>query len=1031
MPITVGGGSPGVDEGVAVTTDSQATLIAGVDGVPGDAKVIRTNSSGQLEVVVVSGAGEQFDDGDPIDTDSQGTLIVGTTGVSGIARAIRVETDGAVHVSDGGDSLTVDGTVAATQSGTWNINDITGTVSLPTGAATAANQLPNSHDVTVDNAGGAAAVNIQDGGNSITVDGTVNVSGTVAVTQSGTWNINDISGTISLPTGAATAANQLPDGHNVTVDNAAGASAVNIQDGGNSITVDGTVAATQSGTWDINNISGTISLPTGAATSANQLPDGHNVTVDNASGAAAVNIQDGGNSITIDATSLPLPTGAATAANQLPDGHNVTVDNAAGGAAVNIQDGGNSITIDGTIAATQSGTWILGANSGVDIGDVTVDNAAGAGAVNIQDGGNSITIDAASLPLPTGASTLAEQQSQTTLLTTIAGDTTSLDTKVPAQGAALIAASMPVNIASDQTVPISAVSLPLPTGAATAANQLPDGHNVTVDNAAGASAVNIQDGGNSITIDATSLPLPTGAATAANQLPDGHNVTVDNAGGVDAVNIQDGGNSITVDGTVAATQSGTWNINNISGTISLPTGAATSANQLPDGHNVTVDNASGAAAVNIQDGGNSITVDGTVSATQSGTWTVDIGTIPEVEIKNDAGNPIAVSPSSPSDTIALVNITALNGTAEVSTQGRSTVTFQISGTWVATLVFEATVNGTTWFQIVGTEMAVVITEVTSITANKNIMLHCGSFAQVRVRASAFTSGTVVVDLDASSGTNDIDPTYGNNNVTAPSMSQLIAGIDNTSTLRPLLVDDQGRLVTSAITGFGADFSFGDRTTAATTRVLVQRTTYTEQTTNAQRSIASASALDTAAGTGARTVRITYLDSTGAGPFTETVTLNGAVFVNTVATNICFIEQIEVLTAGSTGSNAGILTLKEGAAGAGATIGTINATNNQTFWCHHYVPTGKVANITGISCGHTGTTVGSGALFTLAAKSLAIANSVETQVSDFVRLYGQTSTFARAYTSPIKVTGPARLQMYLTPETSSSTTYRAAFDFFEP
>jgi len=39
--------------------------------------------------------------------------------------------------------------------------------------------------------------------------------------------------------------------------------------------------------------------------------------------------------------------------------------------------------------------------------------------------------------------------------------------------------------------------------------------------------------------------------------------------------IEDGGNSITVDGTVAATQSGTWNINNVAGTVSLPTGAAT------------------------------------------------------------------------------------------------------------------------------------------------------------------------------------------------------------------------------------------------------------------------------------------------------------------------------------------------------------------------------------------------------------------------------------------------------------------------
>ena len=101
------------------------------------------------------------------------------------------------------------------------------------------------------------------------------------------------------------------------------------------------------------------------------------------------------------------------------------------------------------------------------------------------------------------------------------------------------------------TQPVSAVALPLPAGAATAALQLPNSHDVTVDNAAGVAAVNVQDGGNSITIDAASLPLPTGASTAALQLPDGHNVTVDNAAGATAVNVQDGGNSLTIDGTVA------------------------------------------------------------------------------------------------------------------------------------------------------------------------------------------------------------------------------------------------------------------------------------------------------------------------------------------------------------------------------------------------------------------------------------------------------------------------------------------------
>lgn len=43
-----------------------------------------------------------------------------------------------------------------------------------------------------------------------------------------------------------------------------------------------------------------------------ELAAGINVNVTNGTGTAAVNIRDGGNSITVDATSLPLPTGAAT-----------------------------------------------------------------------------------------------------------------------------------------------------------------------------------------------------------------------------------------------------------------------------------------------------------------------------------------------------------------------------------------------------------------------------------------------------------------------------------------------------------------------------------------------------------------------------------------------------------------------------------------------------------------------------------------------------------------------------------------------
>lgn len=79
-----------------------------------------------------------------------------------------------------------------------------------------------------------------------------------------------------------------------------------------------------------------------------------------------------------------------------------------------------------------------------------------------------------------------------------------------------MANSAPVTVASDQTsLPISASSLPLPTGAATSVLQTQPGvdiGDVTINNASGASAVNIQDGGNSITVD-VGAPIPTGSNT--------------------------------------------------------------------------------------------------------------------------------------------------------------------------------------------------------------------------------------------------------------------------------------------------------------------------------------------------------------------------------------------------------------------------------------------------------------------------------------------------------------------------------------
>lgn len=117
------------DEPLAVNC---VTGCAGGGGGGSDAVVQGANTSGQSGVLIqgaVTTAAPTYT------TAKTNPLSLTTTG------GLRVDGSGVTQpVSDGGGSLTVDGTVAATQSGTWNVTNISGTVSLPTGAATASNQ---------------------------------------------------------------------------------------------------------------------------------------------------------------------------------------------------------------------------------------------------------------------------------------------------------------------------------------------------------------------------------------------------------------------------------------------------------------------------------------------------------------------------------------------------------------------------------------------------------------------------------------------------------------------------------------------------------------------------------------------------------------------------------------------------------------------------------------------------------------------------------------------------------------------------
>lgn len=129
----------------------------------------------------------------------------------------------------------------------------------------------------------------------------------------------------------------------------------------------------------------------------------------------------------------------------------------------------------------------------------------------------------------------------------------------------------------------------------------------------------------------------------------------------------------------------------------------------------------------------------------------------------------------------------------------------------------------------------------------------------------------------------------------------------------------------------------------------------------QMQVVSSSANDTAAGTGAQQVEITYLTSPAAGfqKKTEIVTLNGLAPVSTVNTDIYRIDRFKVSRVGATGTSAGNISLQS--VGGATTFEQIPALENDYRSAVHWVPKGFKTTITDFIGGAT--TIG-GVIFIL-------------------------------------------------------------------
>lgn len=243
------------------------------------ADILDLANSNPLTVAIVDGSGDQitsfgggtqYTEGDT-DATITGTALMMEGAGNALVAAPGTAADGLLV------NLGANNDVAASQSGTWNINNVSGTISLPTGASTLAEQQTQTTalqllDDVVATDGAAAGtklyqvggtdgsnaqilstnssghLNIADGGNTITVDGSVSISGSVDTELPTAAALADDTANPTLPS-----VGSFPHWYDgSTWDRARGTSAdgllVNLGSN-NDVTVTGDVNVTNSGTF--------------------------------------------------------------------------------------------------------------------------------------------------------------------------------------------------------------------------------------------------------------------------------------------------------------------------------------------------------------------------------------------------------------------------------------------------------------------------------------------------------------------------------------------------------------------------------------------------------------------------------------------------------------------------------------------------------------------------------------------------------------------------------------------------------------
>jgi hypothetical protein len=500
----------------AGTFATQATLQAGTASIGklaansgvdiGDVDVLSLPASTNTLEVVGDAAENAAAAGNPVLTGGRYDLTPRTLG-DGDVGAIALDADGAVQVSDGGNSLTVDGSLTVDLGANNDVTVTSGTVTANLGSTDNAvlDQIELNTDPLLVVGGGTEAtaqrvtiannstgvLSVDDNGSSLTVDGTV------------TADLGAVDNAVLDSIAAATAATQAAVEGTLTVTGGGG---------GTEYTEDAAAAANPVGT--------TLQLiredaRAGSLTTA----DGDNVALrGNNKGEAYVKTTDSDALL----TTIDSDTGAIKTATEATQNALETV----GGLVVNL--GANNDVTMATLPDTSSG-------------DLAAINSALAGTLTVTGGGGTeYTEDVATANPQVGTATLIERDDALSTVTPIEGDWIGL--RGTAEGALWTQDFNSDGILADTTA--------IKTSLETAGGQLVNlGANNdvtvtgtvdlgTVDNAV-LDTIAAKDFATETTLAAMNAKMVTGT--------DIGDVTINNSTGAAAVNIQDGGNAITVD----------------------------------------------------------------------------------------------------------------------------------------------------------------------------------------------------------------------------------------------------------------------------------------------------------------------------------------------------------------------------------------------------------------------------------------------------------------------------------------------------